>query len=180
MSFKKPKNRTKALISLALYQLILRHNHYDNITVKDICETAGVSRMSFYRYYNKKEDILIDYCDERFAEFYEEFFQNSEPNGRTFLIGMFNHFKKYHRQLSILLAANKQSLLMNQFDSYTRYLFGTWRAIRESSLGNNPVVAPFVSGGVFNLLMYWLSSGMKETPEEMTNAVFALFPEVTK
>ena len=73
MDFSKVQNRTKALISLAVYQLMIRKIDYDDITVKDICKTSGVSRMSFYRYYSKKDDIFIDYCDERFAEFYENF-----------------------------------------------------------------------------------------------------------
>ena len=70
MSNRKAKNKTKGLISLALYSLLLRKN-YEDISVKEICERAGVSRMSFYRYYNKKDDIFVDYCDARFEEFYE-------------------------------------------------------------------------------------------------------------
>ena len=65
------KATTKSLISLALYALMLKTD-YDNITVKDICERAGVSRMSFYRYFSKKDDIFIDFCDERFEEFYSD------------------------------------------------------------------------------------------------------------
>ena len=60
MSNKKARIKTKNLISLGLYSLMLRHN-YDEISVKDICEKAGVSRMSFYRYYNNKDDIFKDF-----------------------------------------------------------------------------------------------------------------------
>ena len=51
------KASTKSLISLALYALMLKHD-YDTITVKDICSKAGISRMSFYRYFSKKDDIF--------------------------------------------------------------------------------------------------------------------------
>ena len=179
MDLSKGKNKTKALISLALYQVILKQHGYENITVKDICETAGVSRMSFYRYYNKKDDIFIDYCDERFAEFYEEFFQNGNPSMHTFIVGMFSYFSKYSRQLLILKKANKQNLLMEQFDSYARYLINNWKVLKDRrDVHNNPVIAPFLSGGFFNVLMQWLDGGMKESVEEMTKALFSLFPGI--
>lgn len=178
MNLQKGKNRTKSLISLALYQLILKKNSFDSISVRDICETAGVSRMSFYRYYNKKDDIFVDYCDERFAEFYEEFFQNANPSARECVEGMFDHWRKYSRQLLILKRANKQSLLMDQFDSYARYLISNWQTLKNTELVNNPVIAPFISGGLFNILMSWLDTGMKETSTEMANKLFALFPSV--
>jgi len=180
MNIAKGKNRTKALISLAIYQLILSKKDYDSISVRDICETAGVSRMSFYRYYNKKDDVFIDYCDERFAEFYEEFFQNANPNPREFVLGMFAHFQKYSRQLLILKKANKQSLLMDQFDSYCRYLISNWQTLKNSDIASNSIVSPFLSGGLFNVLMCWLDSGMKESSQEMAEKLFALFPFIKK
>ena len=61
--------RTKLLISLALYQLMFKYE-YDDISVKDICDKARISRMSFYRYFTCKDDIFINYCDERFEEFF--------------------------------------------------------------------------------------------------------------
>ena len=65
----KTRHKTKDNISLAVYVLMLKRP-YEEISVKEICERAGVSRMSFYRYYNNKEDIFVDYCDERFEDFY--------------------------------------------------------------------------------------------------------------
>ena len=176
MELQKGSNRTKALLSLALCQLILRNVPYDSINIRDICTAANVSRMSFYRYYTKKDDIFIDYCDERFAEFYDDIFKISQPDGRTFVTGMFHHFRKYSRQLIILKKANKEYLLIDQFNSYCRYLINNWPALKNTKYVNNKVIAPFLSGGLFNVLMTWLDTDMKETPEEMADKLFKLFP----
>ena len=40
--------------------LLLEKEEYDFISVKDICEKAGVNRSTFYTYYNTKDDLLVD------------------------------------------------------------------------------------------------------------------------
>ena len=65
------KHSTKDYITIALYYLMSKKD-YESTTVTDICNKARVSRMSFYRYFNNKEDIFINYCDERFEEFFND------------------------------------------------------------------------------------------------------------
>ena len=64
------KHSTKDYITISLYYLMSKFD-YESISVTDICAKARVSRMSFYRYFNNKEDIFINYCDERFEEFFQ-------------------------------------------------------------------------------------------------------------
>ena len=73
------KHSTKDYITIALYYLMSKYD-YDSITVTDICSKARVSRMSFYRYFNNKEDIFINYCDERFEEFFTSIRQKNDLN----------------------------------------------------------------------------------------------------
>ena len=48
---------TKKYIFEALYELLSRRN-INEINVSEICEKAGVSRMSFYRNFKSKEDLV--------------------------------------------------------------------------------------------------------------------------
>ena len=127
MSNRKSKNKTKGLISLALYSLLLRKN-YEDISVKEICERAGVSRMSFYRYYNKKDDIFVDYCDARFEEFYEGIKDQKEMSFKDLTLEMFKFIKKYARQLSVLQTAHREFMLLDQLNSYARYMIVNFRS----------------------------------------------------
>ena len=179
MEFTKGLNKTKVLISFAIYQLIYRNVDFESITVKDICETAGVSRMSFYRYYEKKEDIFIDFCDEKFAEFYDDYQKSENKSGHAFVVGLFHYFKKYSRELLILKKANRTNLLMNQFNGYAKYAINRWKAVKES-VYYSPVLPAFISGGFFNVLMNWIDNGMKEDELELTEQMFALFPLFTE
>ena len=39
--------------------LLMEQQDYDKITITDITKKAGVSRMTYYRLYSSKEDILL-------------------------------------------------------------------------------------------------------------------------
>ncbi|RIP27513.1 TetR/AcrR family transcriptional regulator, partial [Staphylococcus gallinarum] len=52
---KTKRNTRKALITL------LKHKKYDDISVKDICEVAGISRGTFYLHYKDKFDLVEQY-----------------------------------------------------------------------------------------------------------------------
>ena len=166
-------NHTKNLISLALFQLMLKHE-YNDITVKDICNKAGVSRMSFYRYYNKKDDIFVDFCDARFEEFYMEYLNHRELTLEEFTISTFYFFKKYARQLGVLKKAGKEQILIEQFNGYAKFLMIHSSSKSVQQLFYNPVVAPFLAGGLFNLLMSWLNTGMEKSPEEMCESLLSI------
>ncbi len=173
MSNKKMKMKTKNLISLALYSLMHRQP-YDEISVKDICDKAGVSRMSFYRYYNKKDDIFVDYCDERFEEFYERIKVTPNLSLKLFTLEMFKYIKKYYRQIKVLVDAKKEFLLLDQLNSYARYVISNLGSNLLKEQKNNPVFAFFMSGGLFNVIMYWINTEMRTTPEQMNDMLYQI------
>lgn len=52
--------RTRAAIREAANALFLEHG-VDNTTVDAICAAAGISKGSFYLYFHRKEDLLLEY-----------------------------------------------------------------------------------------------------------------------
>ena len=164
---------TKGLISLALVGLMYKKS-YDEITVKEICEKAGVSRMSFYRYFDKKEDVFIDYCDARFEEFYDQYLNRNTVSLEEFVLDTFNFFKKYNRQLMILRQAGKEQILVKQFNGYAKYLIVHNNNQLVLEQRKNPVIGPFLAGGLYNVLTTWLDDGMEQSPEEMRNLLLQI------
>lgn len=56
--------RTKERIFQAAKE-ILQRNGYENLSIKNICEEAGVSNGSFYHHFKTKDDLLSYYIEER-------------------------------------------------------------------------------------------------------------------
>ena len=171
MSNTKTRNKTKGLIALAVYSLMFRKD-YDSITVKEICEKAGISRMSFYRYYNKKDDIFVNYCDERFEEFYDSINPIHDITVKEFTLRMFQFINKYKRQIKVLKRANREFMLLDQLNSYAKYIISNMRHDYIGEKKNNPLVAPFIAGGLFNILMIWVDSEKNLSPEEINDMLF--------
>ncbi len=63
--------KVKDLISAGT-MLIKRHG-YKRITVEEICETAQVSKMTFYKYFKNKKDIVLYILDSIFADMRSHF-----------------------------------------------------------------------------------------------------------
>lgn len=53
-------NETKAKIITVAHSLI-RKKGYDQVTIMDICESAQISKHTFYYYFDSKEDLLLKF-----------------------------------------------------------------------------------------------------------------------
>ena len=64
------------------FMQLLQEKPIDAITVTQITERAGVSRMAYYRNYNSKEDIVRDYFSEVSRDFHEGSIATTENEGQ--------------------------------------------------------------------------------------------------
>ena len=59
---------------------IMQQKAYDKISVSDIVKKAGVSRMTYYNYYETKEELVKDYIEEITSLYLEEEKNNLKEN----------------------------------------------------------------------------------------------------
>ncbi len=166
-------NKTKNHIGLALYAL-LRKKDYEEISVKEICLKADVSRMSFYRYYASKDDVFIDYCDERFEEFYSQASDIKNITIKQFTLMMFQFIAKYNRQIKVLFSAHREFILLDQLNSYARYVIANLKSDFFIEQKSNPIYAFFMSGGLFNVIVYWINMNEPVSPEKMNEMLHGI------
>ena len=72
---------TKNHITNALIDL-LYHKNYSDINISEIVKKAQVSRNSFYRNYNTKEDILNEYLDSLLFQ-WKDAYDRSKKDSRS-------------------------------------------------------------------------------------------------
>ena len=56
----KSRNLFSSSLMVEALLLLLEKKEYDSITVKEICEKAGVNRSTFYMHYDTKDDLLVE------------------------------------------------------------------------------------------------------------------------
>ena len=143
--------------------ILIRKKEWQEISITEICEKAGVTRMSFYRSYENKEDVLrrqIARVTDRFmAESGIDFLQDSRED---YLLKLFRHVTEYRERLQAIYRAGLIHFVQEEFD---RVMLAHY----EGRYGDYQTL--FLSGGLYNVFLKWLKKGCAETPEEMVRMV---------
>ena len=149
----------KDSITNALLKL-LNKKTLDKISITEITSKAGVGRVSFYRNFDSKEDIIDKYLE----KVTDEFIQNSgidfkHNDVKTYITVLFKHLEKYKDFTNSLYKSNCLYLVEKQFK----------RIFEMKNYDYNEYKRQFYIGGIYNIYYYWLMNDYKETPEELAN-----------
>lgn len=144
---------TKAMLTL------LEQYEFDEISISQITSFAQVSRNSFYRNYENKEDILLQYvrklftdwrtqCERRApnttADLYGDLFQHLNDNKGFYLL--LKKRKQFHLFLTVLLEQTGPQPEHENMWAYT---------------------LAFIAYGTYGWIEEWVARGMQESGEEM-------------
>lgn len=138
---------------------LLKKKEYKDISITEICKKAGVTRMSFYRNFESKEDIMR----KKVREVTDSFLEKSaisyrEDTIREYFIKLFTHMERQKELCTALYQADLIYIVKDEFD----------RVFLESHKREyNDYKSFFLSGGIFNVFLFWFVNGCRESPEEM-------------
>ncbi len=156
-------NSTEKYILDALV-ILMGEKDYSSITVMDIVGKAGVSRVSYYRHFKNKEDVLRLY----FANQIEKFKQNMPYIMRSredFFEAIFAAFKQFRDNelfFRLLLKAHLEYLYLEVLDG----CMAEANDIRRPDLPE--YTAHFYAGALYNVSMEWLKGGFDKSVMDMT------------
>lgn len=63
--------KTKKQLMQAFKDLVLLYDDFMTITVKELCDKAGVSRKTFYLHYTQVDELFVELQDEAIVTFYK-------------------------------------------------------------------------------------------------------------
>jgi len=144
--------------------LLLQKKPLEKIGVNEIAEAAGVSRVTYFRHFQSKEEVLEYKLTVLWHRFVIEHRLNradryNPDNAEAFFI-----FNEENRELLELLYENQCSrILLNVF---IRVFSGTETA-SGASAGPTGYERVFYEYGLFGILNEWVLNGFREKPEEM-------------
>ena len=169
---KKERNAVNAFakecIATALIKL-MKEKKYEDITITDIAKTAGVSRITYYRNYNSKDDIIIQYLEEIGYQLKQELeTKHLNPAKETYActLAIFRYWQRYSDFLLCLYEAKLGYMLLDHLNQPISHFATTTREKYE---------ACYYVGSMHNILVEWIKGGIKESPEEMADIVCSFF-----
>lgn len=173
--------KTKHRLSKALY-LLITERHYDKITIYHILEKSGISRRTFYRYFNSKSD-LMDYCLDNFIEGYylqRDNFILAQQAEDVFLVTLnfMYHNRKFIRSL---VESGHFSLLTAKFNDKSELIYKTinlpW-CVEDTADYNIDYISKGLFGAYLNVLQFWLTKDEPERPEHIAKNLALLFSSI--
>ncbi|RGH08279.1 TetR/AcrR family transcriptional regulator [Firmicutes bacterium AF16-15] len=167
---KKYTNRTRftrMCIGEAVFSLMDK-KPYEEIRVSDIVKRAGVSRMTFYHYYEQKEDALADYFHEIVNGYVRERSEIIKKGGKFHDPGSIEHALKYFDQYAAfilkLVDAHLYHIILEAMNSFMMERIQPVYKIP-------PYELYFYGGALMNVFVMWEKNGKRETPEAIAKTL---------
>ncbi len=157
----RPHTSGDRLVS-ALLQL-LQEREYHTLTVTDIAKRAGVSRMAFYRNFSTKEALtarLIQAVGQEAGQLLQR--QNKSQGLKDYFAELFRLVQKYGTVVKNVYKANLGELILSYLNQ------SLFVSIKDRGYAAVDVYkARFFTGAFYNVMIQWVVSGMRETPEDI-------------
>ncbi len=152
---------------------IMSAKKYADITVTDIANQAGLSRKSFYHYFDGKDGCLKALVDHTLHDLHSQ--QMLNPDGTLSLAHIFCYWKEQHRLLDALFQNHMTDLLLSRtlYFATVEDGFRTYVARTQGDITREQVV--LLIGGLVTVLMDWYLSGYEADPQAVGESLDPLF-----
>lgn len=143
---------------------LMKTKKYEDITVTEIINKSGVSRMGFYRNYKEKDGVIEDLILTLFQRTVEEIETVRPLNLSTYNIieTVLVNFQKYADYMSLFLDQKLDYLILECYKKAFYALYDGTRLTPMRRYYNEMFIA-----NLYSLEMSWIRSGMKESPERL-------------
>ncbi|WMJ90342.1 TetR/AcrR family transcriptional regulator [Anaerocolumna sp. MB42-C2] len=158
--------QSKKMLTDGLLKL-METNDYLMITVTQICQEAELSRRTFYRLYETKEDIIKEYMHSLTEDFMNTVAE-AIPLHYTEVAMMYFEFWKQHEVFLKLLKKNKMLDLIYRIEGEMAPLL--FRKVKpEVNLDDETLLLllAYSLGGLNGMLIQWVEAGMKMSSDQL-------------
>jgi AcrR family transcriptional regulator len=161
--------RTRDTLGDALIAL-MQEKTFEDITVQQVLDRAGVGRSTFYAHYRDKDDLLLSDVEE-FLEGFSKTLerQGASPSRLLPVQEFFTHMRDARHFHGVLVKSGK----VNEVLALARGLFARSIEARLQKAGvhvepsHRSAHAHALAGSFLSLLEWWMDKGMKADPKEM-------------
>ena len=170
------KDRMKYRLAEAMKEC-MRRSPVEKITVKEITETCGTTRQTFYRNFQDKYDLINWYFDKILLESFEHM-----GEGKTVREGLVNKFHYIEQEKLFFKTAfkNDDQNNLRDHDFHLILRFYTERIEKKSGQKMSEhlrfLLEMYCQGSIY-MTVKWVPGGLKMTPREMAALLVDAMPE---
>lgn len=151
---------------------LMKRKSFEKITITEITKKAGVARLTFYRHFENKEQVLIARSQYLFENYFDEIKTNNKKIDIHQALLLCFHYWQQDSEVIALLEKNHLTYLLESsfytflgkiIENYTN--FNTLNSLQKS----------FIIGGLTHSMIFWISSKSTQAPEEISKNIVDLF-----
>ena len=154
---------TKECIVTALLRL-MEVKSYSSISITDITNLAGVSRMAYYRNYKNKDEILINHLLEQESKLINELHGSHAQTVR----GMIYYIAEFFQENVLVIKAVFNAGLVHSITTLLGERIQSYFPVSNNRADGKYAIQFYVSAiiGVFRM---WFDNGMVESADEISD-----------
>jgi AcrR family transcriptional regulator len=172
---------TRMVIRNGLIEL-MKQRPITDITIKEICDLADVSRPTFYAHYRDQYDLLQGIEDEIIAYFENALFvKKTKKQGKREITLMIENVLQYiesnNYSVQVLLSENGdigfQRKIFRRFVNYIQYMMKNYS---EKAAGEekNEYYSIYTVHGIIAIVHHWLKNSMKIQRQDLAKMIVEL------
>lgn len=151
---------------------LLVEKPFDEITVQDVLDRAGVSRSTFYTHYRDKNDLFLSDAEEFFEGMASALSRHGDQSDRLAPVReLFEHIAEVRPFYHALIASGRsQDLLELGQGHFARGIEQRLCQIPRANkipVQHRSAIAHGLAGSLFSLLSWWTHHDMAPSPAEM-------------
>lgn len=155
---------------------LMTDSPYSNITIGQVCDLAGISRKSFYRYFDSKDGCLQALLDHVIMDgaAYNMAAADEKITTQEFCTRIFEY---WYRQTPLLDALEKNGQSLQILQRMIRYIleeepdYARYMGIPDHSVAEHVV---FTVSGLMGLVLMWHHEHYQKTAEQMGELLYHL------
>lgn len=169
MKRRKQIDESKEMIASAFGRL-LRENDYDDITLSEIADHAGVTRMTLYRHFKTKEKIILYRAQKTLDHHAAQTADKRQPIREL----IYQSLEKVRNlpHLRILLRSRQIEELLDDFRITSHVT--TLEQLVGRRFEDDPYLFHFYFGGLNRIIREWLKNDCRESTSEITDRIISL------
>ncbi|HEY3836910.1 MAG TPA: TetR/AcrR family transcriptional regulator [Bryobacteraceae bacterium] len=161
--------RTRDRLGDALIALLLEKS-FDDVTVQDVLDRAGVSRSTFYAHYRDKNDLFLSDVDQFLESMATLLERSGDRSGRVAPVGeFFMHIAESRDLYWVMVESGRIHDLRELGEAHFA------RGIEDRLVSRAPTLtkqqraihAHALAGSIFSLLTWWVNHGMTPSARDM-------------
>jgi AcrR family transcriptional regulator len=171
--------RTRDALGDALLAL-MQEKPFEEVTVQEILDRAGIGRSTFYFHYRDKDDLFLSDLEDFFEKSSTLLVRSGERSTRILPVReFFAHVEQMRHLHTVLVAADKHNDFVELGHGYfaraIELRLAQMPGTTASAAPRNGALAQAYAGAFLSLLSWWLSQASPPSATEMDDLYHEMF-----